>query len=437
MLSPLVQGVTAPRRGVEALLDAIELLQGAELIASDLELDILPARVSDYQPSGLDALLASGDVVWVGREPLGTRDGRVSLYLTEALAALAPPGAGQIPETLSDRARAILEFLSRQGASFQSAIHTAAGGGFPQETTDALWELVWSGLITNDTYHPVRARIAAPAKAERSHTHHPPGSAGFLLRQRARHAMEGFGQGRWSLVSQRFTAPASITEWSAAMAQQMLLRNGIVMRETGAVEDVRGGYAAVYPALKIMEESGTIRRGMFVAGMGAAQFAMPAAVDMLRNLRRPDDRIEAVHLAASDPANPYGGLLPWSDSPEHNMARAAGANVILVNGKLAAFFRRQNPALQVFLPAEEPERSQLARALAQRLASVAIRMQGRRTGLLIATINDEPAASHALGKFLEESGFVATAAGYQMRRIAGPAIPEAGDEVPEDGEPDA
>jgi ATP-dependent Lhr-like helicase len=416
------QGVTAPRRGVDALLDAIEILQGAELIASDVEREILPARVAKYQPSDLDALLASGDIVWIGREPLGARDGRVSLYLAEALGALVPPPSPD-SRLLSERAQAILEFLRNQGASFQITIHQATGGGFPNETTDALWELVWAGLITNDTYHPVRARLTEPDKPARSHEYSPPGSPAFLMRRRAR---GGGGHGRWSLVQHRISARTTPVEWSAAVAHQLLIRNGIVMRETAAVENVRGGYSSVYPVLRTMEESGLVRRGMFVAGLGAAQFAMPAAVDMLRSLRRPDDRPEAVHLAASDPANPYGGLLPWGET-DHSMARAAGAAVILVNGHLAAFFRRRNPAIRVFLPADEPERGQIARQLAQKLAEVAIRLQSRRTGLLIATINDEPAGAHFLGRFLEESGFVATAAGYQMRRVASAPVPETDD----------
>ncbi|HXS93564.1 MAG TPA: DEAD/DEAH box helicase, partial [Candidatus Limnocylindrales bacterium] len=325
------QGVTTRRKGMEALLDAIEVLQGAELIASDLEREILPARVSHYQPADLDALLASGEIVWIGREPLGARDGRVSLYLVEALGSLAAPP--RMPETLSERARAALDYLSQMGASFEAAIHQGAGGGFPNETSDALWELVWAGLITNDTYHPVRARITDPERAHglRGAPAPQPGSPGFLMRQRMRRG--GFGQGRWSLVRQRIARPASPTEWTAATAQQLLARNGIVMRETAVAENIPGGYPAVYPALKTMEESGWVRRGMFVAGMGAAQFATAAAVDMLRSLRRPGERAEAVHLAASDPANPYGALLPWSEeSSDHAMARAAGANVILVNG---------------------------------------------------------------------------------------------------------
>jgi len=261
---------------------------------------------------------------------------------------------------------------------------------------------------------------------KRTMAYAPPGSPEFLRRQRARGG-EGFGQGRWSLVEQRVAAAPSAAEWSAATAQQMLARNGIVMRETAAAENVRGGYAAVYPALRTMEESGWVRRGMFVAGMGAAQFATPSAVDMLRSLRRPDERGEAVHLAASDPANPYGSLLPWSEGgAEHGMARAAGANVVLVNGRLAAFFRRGNAAMRVFLPAEEPERSQVARALAGKLAEVAVRWQGRRSGLLIGTEGEE---MEFLGRFLEESGFVRTAAGWQMRRVAREVVEE---EVEED-----
>ena len=202
------------------------------------------------------------------------------------------------------------------------------------------------------------------------------------------------------------------------MAQQLLVRHGIVTRETAVSENVRGGYAAVYPAFKTMEESGWIRRGMFVAGLGAAQFATPAAVDLLRSLRSPDSRPDAVLLAASDPANPYGSVLPWLEGAgEHSMARAAGARVILVNGRLAAFFRTRNPAIRVFLPTDEPERSQMARQLAEKLARTALRYQGRRSGLLIATINEESANAHFLASFLEESGFVPTAAGFQMRRV--------------------
>lgn len=429
------QGVTAPRKGLDALLDSIDILQGIDLIASELEREILPARVVNYQAADLDALLASGEIIWLGREPLGQRDGRISLYLVESLERLVPPDFfDKLPEGLSERAKRILDFLRQQGASFLAMIHQGTGAGFPNETTEALWDLVWAGLLTNDTFHPVRALINS-AESERQRgsigympSYMPPGSPGFVQRQRARRGGDRAEQGRWSLVQQRMAALASPAEWSAGVARQMLVRNGIVMRETAAAENVPGGFAAIYPALKTMEQSGWVRRGMFVAGMGAAQFASPAAVDMLRSLRRPADRPETVHLAASDPANPYGSLLPWLEnrpehSPAHAMSRAAGASVILANGQLAAFFRRRNPDIRVFLPEDEPDRSQVARDLAQRLADVAIRRQTRRSGLLIGMINDAPAADHFLAPFLEASGFVLTAVGFQMRRSPAPAAP--------------
>ncbi|MBS1873252.1 MAG: DEAD/DEAH box helicase [Acidobacteria bacterium] len=415
------QGVTTPRRGIDALVDAIELLQGAELIASDLERELLPARVSDYQPSDLDSLLASGEVVWMGRGTLGPRDGRVSFYLAGSLGMLVAPARGELPADLSERARRILEFLERQGASFHGVIHQAAGGGFPNETTDALWELVWAGLVTNDTYHPVRMMLSAQERERPrgSGGYLPPGSPGFIERMRARRGGGRFGEGRWSTLRQRIAEPSTPAQWTAAVAQQLLTRNGIVMRETAAAENVPGGYAAVYPALKTMEESGWIRRGMFVAGMGAAQFSAPAAVDMLRSLRNDPEKPETVHLAASDPANPYGSLLPWlAGSADHTMARAAGANVILVNGRLAAFFRRRNPAIQVFLPEDEPDRSMFAREVALRLAQAAFRHMTRRSGLMITAIDGVPAGQHVLARHLEAAGFVLSAAGFQMRRLA-------------------
>ncbi len=214
------------------------------------------------------------------------------------------------------------------------------------------------------------------------------------------------------------------------MAQQLLVRYGVVSRETAAAENIAGGYSAVYPALRTMEESGWIRRGMFVAGMGAAQFAMSSAVEMLRSLRNDPDNAEAVHLASTDPANPYGALLPWprleSDSAEttpHGMARVSGASVVMVNGALAAFLRRRNPALRVFLPDDEPDRSRYARELAKKVAEVAQKRQSRRSGLLISEINGQPARGHFLASYLLDAGFVDTALGFQMRRATASAMP--------------
>ena len=185
------QGVTRPRRGLDALLDVVETLQGLPLAASILEREILPARLQRYQPSDLDALISAGEVVWTGVEPLGERDGRVALFLTDHVASLwrgviQPPSL----EDLSPRARAILDALDLRGALFFSALHDAAGGGFPQETVDAIWTLVWRGLITNDTLQPLRAQVGHVAKDRRSRAASRP----FRSRRMAPPAAEG----RWT-----------------------------------------------------------------------------------------------------------------------------------------------------------------------------------------------------------------------------------------------
>jgi ATP-dependent helicase Lhr and Lhr-like helicase len=442
------QGVSAPRRGVNALLDAIESLQGAAVLASELERDVLPTRIADYRPGDIDALMAAGEVVWVGVEQVGDRDGRVALYLTESLPLLLPPqNAGATNPEASERSQKIINYLGQHGASFFSEIHTACGGGFPGDTTEALWQLVWSGALTNDTFHPLR-NLIRPADTKRNRLEHAdgrPGSPEFLSRMRSRTSRGGPAQGRWSLIRQRLAAPPNATEWSAAISQQMLVRHGIVMRETAAAENISGGYNSVYPPLRTMEESGWIRRGMFVSGMGAAQFALPAAVDILRSLRVDPPVPEAVYLSATDPANPYGSLLPWPRSANDDatesgeqvpmLARAAGAGVILIDGTLGAYLRRRNPSLRILLPEQEPERTHYAEELAKKLAELAIRRQTRRGGLLIGTINGAPAKEHFIARYLEESGFVNTTLGFQMRRVTPIALAAPADAgEPEDEE---
>jgi ATP-dependent helicase Lhr and Lhr-like helicase len=457
------QGVTAPRRCVDALLDAIESLQGAAIPASELEREVLPARIAEYRPGDLDTLMSAGEVIWVGVEPIGDRDGRIALYLAQSLPLLLPPSgsesaavlAADAGAALSGRAQKIVDVLQQQGASFFAAIHAACGGGFPGETRDALWELVWSGRVTNDTLHPVRnlraSRESHGKQSRGEFADERPGSPEFLQRMRLRTPGRNLMDGRWSMVTQRIALRAgetavTPTQWSANIAQQLLLRHGIIMRETAVAENIPGGFPTIYPALKTMEDSGWIRRGMFVASMGAAQFAMPAAVDLLRSLRLEPPKPEVVYLAATDPANPYGVLLPWprpeadgaaAEAPPPMMARAAGAGVILINGELAAFMRRRNPALRVFLPEAEPERGQFAHQLAKKLAEIAIRRQTRRQGLLIAAIDGAPAREHFLVPFLEDAGFVNTTLGFQMRHVTPIAAPfdaetenEAADEDP-------
>jgi ATP-dependent Lhr-like helicase len=211
---------------------------------------------------------------------------------------------------------------------------------------------------------------------------------------------------------------------------QLLSRYGVLMRESVAAENVVGGFSAVYDVLKALEESGRIRRGYFVAGLGAAQFALPAAVDLLRQLRNAplEERPEFVQLAASDPANPYGSVLRWpelpvaeedSESAPRVLTRASYAEVILRNGQLVAWLRRGNPNLLIFLPGEEPERGHTAAGLAHFLcARGQQRMRGNsHEGVLITTINGQPVAAHPMARFLMDAGFHAGPLGMHLRRI--------------------
>jgi ATP-dependent Lhr-like helicase len=421
------QGLLTPRRSgnLDPLLDAIESLQGAPLPASLVESAILPARIAEYAPAGLDTLIAAGEVAWAGVEPIGERDGRIALFLADKLPLLVQQRP--LVEPLTEREEKLLAVLESTGASFFDVLHQAVGGGYPGETIEALWSLVWCGLITNDSLHALRAYIARPESARMPRRL----QTGAVFR--SRRTTPPTAQGRWSLLPIRTRgvegAPTA-TEASHALALQLLNRYGVLLRESVAAENVPGGFSAVYDVLKALEESGRIRRGYFVAGLGATQFALPAAVDLLRQLRNapPQEKPEFVQLAAADPANPYGSVLRWPELPVAEedsetaprlLTRAAYAEVILRNGQLVAWLRRGNPNLLVFLPAEEPERSQTASGLAHFLC---MRGQerlrgGGHQGVLITTINGQPVAAHPMARYLMDAGFHPGPLGMHLRRI--------------------
>jgi ATP-dependent Lhr-like helicase len=405
-------GLAVRRKGLDALLDAVEQLQGVPLIASLLEREILPARIEGFVPGDLDVLAAAGEIVWIGIEPMGERDGRLALFLADHLPRLVPPA---VPATdLSDRPRLIVEHLRKAGASFFAAIHTACGGGYPGETVEALWDLAWRGIVTNDTWQALRAFVQPPPRHQRNRR-----APAFRSRRMTPPAAEG----RWSLVSAHAAGGPSLTERTVALAWQLLNRHGILTRETMAVENVPGGFSAVYAVLKTLEDSGRVRRGYFVTGLGAAQFALPAAVDLLRSLRLEPATPQTVYLAAADPANPYGAILRWPASgeerddvgPDPNRrgpVRQAGAGVILVNGALAAYLGRADRRILTFLPTEEPERGRVAAEIARMLHLLATGGSDR-LGMLIATIDGMAAASHPLAPYLADAGFVRRPTGFQ------------------------
>jgi ATP-dependent Lhr-like helicase len=463
-------GIGRRRGGLDVLLDTIEQLQGVPLVASILEHEILPARVADYSPAQLDTLLGAGEVSWIGVEPLGDRDGRIALYLTDHVSRLSPPREGskgpkfrgsQPPtrrgaqvqtaepwnpgalkpwnsEPLKGREPEVLKQLEAGGASFFAPLHERIGGGFPAETVDALWSLVWRGRVTNDTLHALRAYLRAPERARRP---------GRTTPFRSRRLVPPSAEGRWTAVTRR--ADRSPTEWATAFTEQLLVRHGVVTREVATIEQIPGGFSAVYPVLRRLEETGRVRRGYFVMGLGAAQFAQPGAVDLLRAGRDQSDEPQVATLAATDPANPYGALLAWPDwikpegpetgttAPPSNLraARSTGARVILINGRLAAWIARGDRSMLVSLPADDPDRSHVARALARELVAMAHRAPEGARGWLIEEINSAPGAADPVAAFLIEAGFAPTARGLQLRVVRRLSSASASEGASEDDDP--
>ncbi len=430
---PAWQGISSPpRSGPDVLVDAIGSLQGTAIPASVLETDVLPVRVDRYQPSMLDELLARGEVVWTGAGGIGANDGRIRLFFRDQIGLLLPdngvsfgvpaPGtdsdSGPALDPASDPgsvvptsppgaeadgyAPALRECLHTRGAVFWPDLVAAAqAADLPYDDGSvlaALWDLVWSGEVTNDSLAPLRAMVASargrgtrrssPASrgtgsrgtggrgtggrgtggrgaAARSGLGPRPNLSRGALRAGARAAAgttrlgPPAAAGRWSLVAPLLRPPASTTEVAHARALQLLERHGVVTREGVLAEGTHGGYAGIYPMLKVLEEQGHVRRGYFVAGLGAAQFALPGAVDRLRHQRdQRDEERFVLTLAATDPAQPYGAALSWPPGAvdpatlavSARPARRAGSQVVLIDGDVVAYLEKGGRSLVTFPP---------------------------------------------------------------------------------------
>jgi ATP-dependent Lhr-like helicase len=408
--SPPLRGSAA----LERLAEVVDQLAGVPIPASVLERDVLPARVPSYQPRLLDELGALGEVAWVGHGSLGRDDGRVVLHRPGR--ELLLPGGGQDdgarPEsTLHD---AIREHLTARGASFFRALQagTARAAATEREVLDALWDLVWAGEVTNDTFAPLRAlrwkrpaRTSARGRVGRLTSLGPPEAAG-----------------RWSLVGSGLWdaagPPLSPTERMHQLALALLDRHGVLVRESVMAEGLEGGFSAVYPMLKALEEAGRIRRGYFVAGLGAAQFALAGALERLRAVREPASATgdaPVVHvLAAADPANPYGAAVPWprrGETDRRPLPRAAGAAVVLVDGLAALYLDRGGSSLQTLAPFDDPA---VAAAALGGLRSLLA--DGRLRELVISRVDGEPVGRSSWYETLRNEGFVQGYRGLVLRR---------------------
>jgi ATP-dependent Lhr-like helicase len=376
---PAWQRVDAER--ATSLPDVVRHLSGASIPASILESDVLAGRL-DNPERELDAALATGDIVWIGREPLGTRDGKVSLYLRDSFPLLAPPVKDEIPD--GPLHTSLLDHLGARGASFFTDLYQAVGGGNPTDAVDALWDLVWAGVVTSDSIVALRAFTA------KRRTKSP--SPRQLPSETPRHAA-----GRWYLTESLRVPDLSPEERALATINSMLDRYGILTRDVVLAEGVPGGFTGMYPALSSLEDVGAVRRGYFIEGLGGAQFGLPGAIDRLRHIDEPGLLV----IAATDPANPFGAVVPWPDS-DGRPTRTAGARVALYNGELVAWMDSAGRRVCSF--------SNNITHAASGVEEMA-RIHGRAS---IGHINAVPVHEHALAAELTERGFTSGYKGFTL-----------------------
>ncbi|MEU4687943.1 ATP-dependent helicase [Actinoplanes sp. NPDC023714] len=417
---PRWQQVGGNARGVDAVAAAIEQVQGVAVPASAWERLVLPARVADYAPPQLDELCAGGEVLWAGSGSIAGGDGWVTLAYADSAPLLLPPPDDEFAATPLHQS--ILAALDDGQALFFRNLSDRVGSTDDTDLAAAVWDLVWAGHLTNDTLAPLRALLggsgahrakAAPARSR----YRRPGRPTMPSRTGPLNMV-----GRWSRLPDRDPDP---TRRAAALADLLLERHGVVTRGAVMAEGVTGGFAGVYPVLSALEERGAARRGYFVEGLGAAQFAVPGAVDRLRALAEPAELAKrtgatALVLAATDPGNPFGAALPWPervvDSGDgepvakagHRAGRKAGALVVLVAGELVLYVERGGKTLLSF--ADDPEQLTAAgSALAGAVRS------GALGTLSVERADGESVNSSPLREALTAAGFRATPRGLRLR----------------------
>jgi ATP-dependent Lhr-like helicase len=405
---------------VDAVAATVEQLQGVAVPASAWERLVLPARVSDYSPMMLDELSGSGEVLWAGSGSVAGNDGWVTLAYADSAPLLLPPPDDEF--ALTPLHQSLLEALGDGQALFFRSLSDRAGATDDTALAAAVWDLVWAGHLTNDTFAPLRALLGASgahrAKAAPARTRFRRPGRPTMPSRNGPPAMAG----RWSRLPDRDLDP---TRRAAALADLLLERHGVVTRGAVMSEGVTGGFAAVYPVLGALEERGAARRGYFVEGLGAAQFAVPGAVDRLRALAEPAELAKrtgakAVVLAATDPANPYGAALPWPDrvvdsgngetvpATGHRAGRKAGALVVMVGGELILYVERGGRTLLSF--ADDPEALIAAgQALAGSVRS------GALGAMSVERADGESVHSSPLRDALTAAGFRATPRGLRLR----------------------
>ena len=386
--------------GPERLREVLGPLQGLALPVASWEEDVLPRRTGTYSQAWMDALCASGELVWIGAGALG-RSGRVAVYFRDEVAVIGPPApALRAPSPDGPQHEAVRSRLAAGACFFSDLI--ADSGLSAQALQDALWELVWAGEVTNDAFAPLRAPRLTLASAAPT-----PGRLGERRRRsggrrsigRPRGSTAPLLQGRWSLTAPLFRAAAEPAARRRGLAELLLERYGILTREQARAEGVAGGFAALYPELSQLEVLGIARRGYFVEGLGGAQYALPGAVERLRSL--PDDEPPRV-LSAIDPAQPYGAALPWPASATADAGRprrVAGTYVVLCGGEPILFLERRGRALETLVQSGDARIEQALLALVEEVRARRIKR------LALEQVDGRAAMSSELAPALIALGF--------------------------------
>ncbi|MCZ2402824.1 ATP-dependent helicase [Paenarthrobacter sp. Z7-10] len=419
-------GQPSQLRGLDGVLTVVDQLAGVPVPASAWEPLVLASRVANYSPAMLDELAATGEILWSGVGSLAGNDGWISLHIAESAALTLRPAPDFAP---GDPQQRLLDHLAGGGAYFFHQLREVAGGMdavlSDAEVTTALWELVWAGRISNDTFNPVRSLLSG------GHSAHRQRPAAPRLRSSGRYGRLGRASGSDSsalagLAQPRSAPPLAVGRWAIlppieaettvhahATAELLLDRYGVVTRGSVATENIPGGFALMYKVLARLEETGRCRRGYFIEHLGAAQFAVPTTVDRMRSFNQ-DAQPEhgtpsALALAATDPANPYGAALPWPTlEAGHRPGRKAGALVVMVDGALVLYVERGGKTLLAFTAEPEP----LALA-AGALADVVKR--GAVDKLAIEKVNGQSILDTELARSLIDAGAYSTPRGLRIR----------------------
>jgi ATP-dependent Lhr-like helicase len=389
--------------GIDRLREVLVPLQGLALPADVWERDVLPRRTGAYSPSWMDQLCAAGEVVWIGAGALGRNSGRVAMYFREDLALLGPPAyRGETPDSKAHAA--VRERLAAGACFFTDLLVDVALS--PEEIQEALWDLAWAGVATNDAFAPLRAPRLTLARAQRDQLRR--GSArraGRFGAGRRRDAASAQVQGRWSLTEPLLRGVGSDpVAQRRAVGELLLERYGIVTREQVLAEGIAGGFSAIYAELSQLETLGVARRGYFLEGLGGAQFALPGAVERLRARGgQPGDEAPPLVLAAVDPAQPYGAALPWpkrdGERRPGRVGRVPGAYVVLVSGEPVLYLERGGRALQTLVDSGDARLQAALSALVDHVRG------GQIKRLALEKVDGESAMTSPLAPALTALGF--------------------------------